>query len=261
MSCLEPVRPADGQLVAMTSAMLKHEEATRIPVTEPLSQIPGIPDYFPSHQLPPGTYIAPSLDPDEEDELEEERNRLKNLGFGQAVSGVFSAVFGLIIIFISRWRLSFPILVGTPWWTGVLATVAGLLALAVRSSSNKSMTIACLVANILCAMACTPAVLLYSLNVRFYPCIVYCFVNCRARIISAIIIALLLNCLISLVMSVAIAIINCRNIRCCTVDPPTTMIVVHANQMVPAELLPQFTNKDSLKKLDSPHPVYSVPLH
>ncbi|XP_072420845.1 uncharacterized protein [Chiloscyllium punctatum] len=192
--------------------------------------------------------MAPSLDPDEEDERDEERHRLRNLGFGQAVSGVFSAVLGLIIIFISRWKLSFPILVGTPWWTGVLATVAGLLALAVRSTTNKSMTIACLVGNILCAMACTPAVLLYSLNVRFYPCFAYCYVNCRARIISAITIALLLNCLISLVMSVAIAIINCRNIQCCTVDPPTTMIVVHANQMAPADHFPQFANKDGQRR-------------
>ncbi|GCC44907.1 hypothetical protein chiPu_0029053, partial [Chiloscyllium punctatum] len=64
----------------MTAAMLKHEEATRIPVTEPLSQIPGFPDYFPSAQLPPGTYMAPSLDPDEEDERDEERHRLRNLG-------------------------------------------------------------------------------------------------------------------------------------------------------------------------------------
>ncbi|GCB86321.1 hypothetical protein scyTo_0027030, partial [Scyliorhinus torazame] len=61
--------------------MTKHEEASRIPVTEPLSQIPGLPDYFPSAQLPPGTYMAPGLDPElEEEELDDERRKLRNLG-------------------------------------------------------------------------------------------------------------------------------------------------------------------------------------
>ncbi|XP_072356745.1 membrane-spanning 4-domains subfamily A member 5-like [Scyliorhinus torazame] len=261
MSAEGPVRPPEGELIAMTAAMTKHEEASRIPVTEPLSQIPGLPDYFPSAQLPPGTYMAPGLDPElEEEELDDERRKLRNLGFGQAVSGICSASFGLIIIFISKWNLSFPILLGTPWWTGVLATVAGLMALAVRRTANKSMTIACLVANVLCALACTPAVLLYSLNIRFYPCIGYCYINCRARIISAITIALLLNCLVSLVMSIAIAIMNCRNIHCCTVEAATTMIVVHANQMAPANLCPHFTGKPGLKALEEPRAIYNVPV-
>ncbi|XP_072133398.1 uncharacterized protein [Mobula birostris] len=57
--------------------------------------------------------------------------------FGQMASGVSSALLGLLILLTARWRLGYAMLVGAPWWTGVI-------------------TIACLVANVICALACPP---------------------------------------------------------------------------------------------------------
>ncbi|XP_072133397.1 uncharacterized protein [Mobula birostris] len=76
--------------------------------------------------------------------------------FGQMASGVSSALLGLLILLTARWRLGYAMLVGAPWWTGVISTVAGMLITAVRRSPNKSTTIACLVANVICALACPP---------------------------------------------------------------------------------------------------------
>ncbi|XP_072133394.1 uncharacterized protein [Mobula birostris] len=53
-------------------------------------------------------------------------------------SGVSSALLGLLILLTARWRLGYAMLVGAPWWTGVISTVAGMLITAVRRSPNKS---------------------------------------------------------------------------------------------------------------------------
>ncbi|XP_072891620.1 uncharacterized protein [Hemitrygon akajei] len=213
-------------------------------VTEPLCQIPGFPPSYASAQLPPGTYVIPGREEEAaEAEREATRRRLRNLAFGQMASGISSALLGLLILFIARWQLGYAMLVGTPWWTGVISTVAGMLIKAVHKCPNKSTTIACLVANVICALACTPAVILYSLNVRIFPCIGYCYTGCRMRFVSGITVILLVNCLVSLVMSVLTAIANCRDLECCAAQPPVKMVVIHANQPAPPDLASVFSGK------------------
>ncbi|XP_072133395.1 uncharacterized protein [Mobula birostris] len=46
--------------------------------------------------------------------------------FGQMASGVSSALLGLLILLTARWRLGYAMLVGAPWWTGVIRSVSGV---------------------------------------------------------------------------------------------------------------------------------------
>ncbi|XP_067864833.1 uncharacterized protein [Heterodontus francisci] len=109
------------------------------------------------------------------------------------------------------------------------STVAGMLALAVRTSSQSSLSIGCLVMNVINGLACIPAIILYALTVNFYNCYgFFCFFFSWASVLSALMVLLLLNCIFSLALSVVVAMVNCKRLRCCTTEAAQTMIIVQA---------------------------------
>ncbi|XP_067864829.1 membrane-spanning 4-domains subfamily A member 5-like isoform X2 [Heterodontus francisci] len=187
------------------------------------------PDFFTAAHLPPGSYMAaghPDMLSDEEEKM---RRRLSSVGFSLTMSGIASIILGIITVLITKWYISFVILLGTPWWTGLFSTVAGMLALAVRTSSQSSLSIGCLVMNVINGLACIPAIILYALTVNFYNCYgFFCFFFSWASVLSALMVLLLLNCIFSLALSVVVAMVNCKRLRCCTTEAAQTMIIVQA---------------------------------
>ncbi|XP_067864831.1 uncharacterized protein [Heterodontus francisci] len=165
------------------------EKKEPLPTTEPIYQNMAYPDFFTAAHLPPGSYMAAGHPDMLSDEEEKMRRRLSSVG----------------------------------------STVAGMLALAVRTSSQSSLSIGCLVMNVINGLACIPAIILYALTVNFYNCYgFFCFFFSWASVLSALMVLLLLNCIFSLALSVVVAMVNCKRLRCCTTEAAQTMIIVQA---------------------------------
>ncbi|XP_059498785.1 uncharacterized protein LOC132207376 [Stegostoma tigrinum] len=232
MSCQEPVRPADGQEnPTCSSCPLPTEKNEPLPSVGPVYHNMVYPDFFPTTHLPPGSYLSAGYPPGLEEEEEELRvkRKLRTLGYCQGASGIGSITLGILVVLASRWYISFVIMLGTPWWTGLFAAVSGIMALGVRNSPHNSVTIGCLVMNVINGIACIPATILYALSVEFYTCWgFFCFLFYWESLIALMMITLLLNCIFSLSVSVFVIVINCRKLRCCTGHSPSTMIVVQA---------------------------------
>ncbi|XP_072356744.1 uncharacterized protein [Scyliorhinus torazame] len=232
MSAQEWARPPIGMQEGQRSDAPEKNEP--LPAPNPIYQNMAYPDFFTASQLPPGSYVSAGYPSMPEDEEVKTNRRLRIMGFCLAASGGTSVVLGVLVVLVSKWYISFVIMLGTPWWTGLFASIAGFLAMSLRNSKQSSVTIGCLIINIINGVAAIPAVILYAIDVEFYTCYwFFCFFFYWESLVAVMLIVLLINCLFSLSISVFVAVINCKMLRCCTEHPQGTMLVVQSAPPLP----------------------------
>ncbi|XP_048398001.1 high affinity immunoglobulin epsilon receptor subunit beta-like isoform X2 [Stegostoma tigrinum] len=70
------------------------------------------------------------------------KGKFKFLGATEIVTGIISIIIGIVKICIDSSQnhyFEFSLVIGTPWWTGILFVIAGSLALAVERAPTLSM--------------------------------------------------------------------------------------------------------------------------
>ncbi|XP_038671084.1 membrane-spanning 4-domains subfamily A member 8-like [Scyliorhinus canicula] len=167
------------------------------------------------------------------------KGNLKSLGISQIVTGIISIIIGIVQICILHRRIgieSISVIIGTPWWTGVLFVAAGALAVAAEKERTQCMIKGCLSMNIISAIICFPAIIIYSINLSIQPSC-YSWAHCyRSGGSTACMAILLLLTLLNAAISIAVSSFNCKAINGCC-GTPVPVIVVYSN--VPAQPIPQ----------------------
>ncbi|XP_072329847.1 membrane-spanning 4-domains subfamily A member 8-like [Scyliorhinus torazame] len=165
------------------------------------------------------------------------KGKLKALGITQIVTGIIVIIIAIVGISIVQvpYYMMLSLEFGTPWWTGVLFIVAGALAVAVEKEPTYCMIRGCLSTNIISAIACLPAVIIYSVNLD---------VNCRYTydcsrpddLIACVAILLLLT-LLNAAISIAVSSFNCKAMNNCCATPMPVIVVYNSTseQLVPQQ--------------------------
>ncbi|XP_072329857.1 membrane-spanning 4-domains subfamily A member 4D-like isoform X3 [Scyliorhinus torazame] len=148
------------------------------------------------------------------------KGKLKALGIIQIVTGIISIIIGILLVTSVRilYYIEMSTLIGTPWWTGVLFIVAGALAVAVEKEPTQCMIKGCLSTNIISAIACLPAVIIYS---GLIPCVAI----------------LLLLTLLNAAISIAVSSFNCKAMNGCCGTPVPVIVVYNSTsgQLIPPQ--------------------------
>ncbi|XP_038671088.1 membrane-spanning 4-domains subfamily A member 8-like [Scyliorhinus canicula] len=164
------------------------------------------------------------------------KGKLKALGITQIVTGTIAIIIGIIQIVLGGPACSISAVVGTPWWTGILFIIAGALAVAVEKEPTQCMIRACLAMNIVSAISCLPAIILYSSNLTVPVYLIFCFSSVLIPCVAILLVLTLLNAAIS----IAVSSFNCKAMNgCCA--PPVPVIVMYNNppvQPVPQQQFP-----------------------
>ncbi|XP_072329851.1 membrane-spanning 4-domains subfamily A member 4D-like isoform X2 [Scyliorhinus torazame] len=167
------------------------------------------------------------------------KGKLKALGITQIVTGIISIIIGIVQICIWQGRIDtnfFSVVIGTPWWTGVPFIIAGALAVAAEKEQTQCVIKGCLSMNIINAIICIPATIIYSLNLSMQP-LCYSRRHCYSSGGSTACLAIfLLLTLLNAAISIAISSFNCKAINGCC-GTPVPLIVVYSNS--PAQPIPQ----------------------
>ncbi|XP_048460792.1 uncharacterized protein LOC109928481 isoform X2 [Rhincodon typus] len=151
------------------------------------------------------------------------KGKFKFLGATEIVTGIISIIIGIVKMCIDSSRnryFEFSLVIGTPWWTGVL----------IRG---------CISAHVISAISCLPATIIYAISIAIQP---NCFYSDSCSnykgTISCFAILLLLT-LLNAAISIAVSSFNCKALNCCgTASVP--IIVVYNNtseQLVPSQPL------------------------
>ncbi|XP_072329532.1 membrane-spanning 4-domains subfamily A member 8-like [Scyliorhinus torazame] len=164
------------------------------------------------------------------------KGKLKALGITQIVTGTIAIIIGIIQITLGGPICSFSAVAGTPWWTGILFIIAGALAVAVENEPTQSMIRGCLAMNIISAISCLPAIILYSSNLTIP---LYSRICITSGLIPCVAILLLLT-LLNAAISIAVSSFNCKAMNGCC-GTPVPVIVMYNNppvQPIPQQQLP-----------------------
>ncbi|XP_048460486.1 membrane-spanning 4-domains subfamily A member 8-like [Rhincodon typus] len=163
------------------------------------------------------------------------KGKLKALGITEIVTGIIVIIIGIVPFSIApRQFLSviFSLIVGIPWWTGALFIVAGSFAIVVEKMPTHCMIRGCLAMNIISAIFCLPATIIYVLNLTI--------ISISYSGSTACIVILLLLTLLNAAISVAISSFNCKAMTCCCKTPAVVIIVVYSNASAQPIPPPQF---------------------
>ncbi|XP_072329534.1 membrane-spanning 4-domains subfamily A member 4D-like [Scyliorhinus torazame] len=167
------------------------------------------------------------------------KGNLKALGITQIVTGIISIIIGIVQICILHSLTSIEsisVIIGTPWWTGVLFIIAGALAVAAEKEPTHCMVNGCLSMNIISAIICLPAIIIYSVSLSIHS-VCYSWAFCYDPGVSiACMTILLLLTLFNAAISIAVSSFNCKAINGCC-GTPVPVIVVYSNS--PAQPIPQ----------------------
>ncbi|XP_038671086.1 membrane-spanning 4-domains subfamily A member 8-like [Scyliorhinus canicula] len=206
----------------------------QLPLTQPLASGPQLIQHFendPLHQS-----LAAVLNQNNSGVQEMLKGKFKALGITQIVTGIIAiiiAIVGISILKVPNYMM-ISLEFGTPWWTGVLFIVAGALAIAVEKEPTQCMIRGCLSMNIISAIACLPAVIIYSINLNVN--CQYSYYCSRPDGLIACLAILLLLTLLNAAISIAVSSFNCKAMNnCCATSVP--VIVVYNSTS--AQLVPQ----------------------
>ncbi|XP_041034467.1 membrane-spanning 4-domains subfamily A member 4D-like isoform X1 [Carcharodon carcharias] len=186
------------------------------------------------------------------------KGKLMALGITEVVVACIIIIIGIIEISVVIYPLNyrdFSVIIGTPWWSGGLFIIAGSLAIAVEREPTHCMIRGCLGMNIISAIACFPAVIIYSVNLAFPG---YCYsINCfhHQGTIPCLAILLLLTLLIAAI-SISVSSFNCKAINCCCATPEPVVIVYNTTttQQIPTQ---QFQPNPPPYNMAAMAPVYA----
>ncbi|XP_078420588.1 membrane-spanning 4-domains subfamily A member 4A-like [Cetorhinus maximus] len=165
------------------------------------------------------------------------KGKLKALGISGIVTGIIVVLIGIVKISVDSNQyfireLSF----GTPFWTRVPFIIAGSLTVAVEKDPTHGMIRGCLSMNIISAISCFPATIIYSFSLAF-PENINHKVSCLDIDGSIACLALLLLlALLNAAISISVSSFNCNAMVCC--GTPVPVIVVYNNaseQLMPSQ--------------------------
>ncbi|XP_072428215.1 membrane-spanning 4-domains subfamily A member 15-like isoform X2 [Chiloscyllium punctatum] len=98
--------------------------------------------------------------------------KFKFLGATEIVTGIIAIIIGIMKMCIESGRnryFDFALIIGTPWWTGVLFVTAGSLAVAVERIPTVPMIRGCITLHIISAISCFPATIIYAISLAVEP--------------------------------------------------------------------------------------------
>ncbi|XP_078057697.1 membrane-spanning 4-domains subfamily A member 4A-like [Mustelus asterias] len=169
--------------------------------------------------------IAAALNQNDSGVQEMLKGKLKALGITEIVTGIIAMIIGIIQIIIvsNRNSTNFSVYGGTPWWTGILFVIAGSLAVAVEKEPTHCMIRGCLAMNIISAILCIPAIILYSINLAVTSCnsSYYCSNTVAIPFLAILLVLTLLNAAIS----IAISSFNCKAMNSCCATPAPVIVM------------------------------------
>uniref|UniRef100_UPI00398E9518 membrane-spanning 4-domains subfamily A member 8-like isoform X1 n=2 Tax=Pristiophorus japonicus TaxID=55135 RepID=UPI00398E9518 len=199
----------------------------QLPAPQPLPSILGMTQYLGNDQLI--QYMAANVVQNKAGVQEMLKGKFKALGITEIVTGIISIIIGTVQVSLDEGYDAFSILSGAPWWNGVLFIIAGSLAVAVERSPTDCMIKGCLSMNIISAIFCLPAVIMYSINISMQPCCYYERPNYYDQSGTVPCLAILLVlALLNGAISIAISSFNCKAVTCCNASP-VPIIVVYNN--------------------------------
>ncbi|XP_067898849.1 membrane-spanning 4-domains subfamily A member 4A-like [Heterodontus francisci] len=208
--------------------VVKNDRNVPVPIQLPPSQqftsIPQLLQYVENGQL--NQAIATNLIQNDSGVQEMLKGKFKALGITEIVTGIISIIIGIVQFSIGVGSFAFALLAGTPWWTGVLFIVAGSLAVAVERTPTHGMIRGCLSMNIISAIFCLPAIILYSINLAVQP---YCYdmidYDCYQTGAVVCMAILLLLALLNAAISISISSFNCKAMTCCRTTPAPVIVM------------------------------------
>ncbi|XP_067850997.1 membrane-spanning 4-domains subfamily A member 4D-like [Heptranchias perlo] len=206
----------------------------QLPPPQLVASNPGLIQYVENGQLNQEIYLATRIPQNNSGVAEMLKGNLKAQGITEIVTGIITMLVGTIQIISSSnpYGADYSIIAGTPCWTGVVFIIAGSLAVAVEKTPTHSMINGCLSMNIISAIFCLPAIIMYSINIAIAP---YCYdcgqyetvqVGSVGTIVCLAI--LLVLSLLNTAISIAISSFNCKAASCCN-KTPVPIIVVYNN--------------------------------
>ncbi|XP_072329854.1 membrane-spanning 4-domains subfamily A member 4D-like isoform X1 [Scyliorhinus torazame] len=167
------------------------------------------------------------------------KGKLKALGIIQIVTGIISIIIGILLVTSVRilYYIEMSTLIGTPWWTGVLFIVAGALAVAVEKEPTQCMIKGCLSTNIISAIACLPAVIIYSVSLNLNSHCYYSNYCSRPDGLIPCVAILLLLTLLNAAISIAVSSFNCKAMNGCCGTPVPVIVVYNSTsgQLIPPQ--------------------------
>ncbi|XP_078420483.1 membrane-spanning 4-domains subfamily A member 4D-like [Cetorhinus maximus] len=169
------------------------------------------------------------------------KGKLKALGITEIVTGIIAIIIGIIEISITsdQYVNNFSIIIGTPWWTGILFIIAGSLAVAVEKEPTHGLISGCLSMNIISAISCLSAIIIYSINLAM-PAYCYNSFSCQTGGLVTCLAILLLLTLLNAAISISVSSFNCKAMNCCSATPVPVVIVYNttsAQQIPPQQFL------------------------
>uniref|UniRef100_UPI00398E5B61 membrane-spanning 4-domains subfamily A member 15-like n=1 Tax=Pristiophorus japonicus TaxID=55135 RepID=UPI00398E5B61 len=193
-----------------------------LPESQPLPSAPGLMPYLENRQL--NQCMAPRVAENNSGVQSMFNGKLKGLGITEILTGIISIIIGTVQV-IRAANSFYPyvgisIVVGTPWWSGVAFVIAGSLAVAVEKSPTDCMVKGCLSSNIISAISCFPALVLYSVNLSYLQICsfsIFCipFQSGTVECMAILLVLTLLNAAIS----ISISSFNCKAMNCCNTTP------------------------------------------
>ncbi|XP_072329856.1 membrane-spanning 4-domains subfamily A member 4A-like isoform X2 [Scyliorhinus torazame] len=148
------------------------------------------------------------------------KGKLKALGIIQIVTGIISIIIGILLVTSVRilYYIEMSTLIGTPWWTGVL--IKG-----------------CLSTNIISAIACLPAVIIYSVSLNLNSHCYYSNYCSRPDGLIPCVAILLLLTLLNAAISIAVSSFNCKAMNGCCGTPVPVIVVYNSTsgQLIPPQ--------------------------
>ncbi|XP_072329852.1 membrane-spanning 4-domains subfamily A member 4A-like [Scyliorhinus torazame] len=163
------------------------------------------------------------------------KGKLKALGITEVVTGIIiitAAIIQISIVTGQHQEMNISTRIGAPWWTGISLIISGILAALVQEQPSHFMIGGCIAVNIISAISCLAATVIYSVNLVFLSFCHYHSARCVQDeiLISILLLLTLLNVLISIAISIANAKITCAR--------PKPVIVVFnstSEQLVPQQ--------------------------
>ncbi|XP_072427936.1 membrane-spanning 4-domains subfamily A member 4D-like [Chiloscyllium punctatum] len=194
----------------------------QLPSSQPLPNGPQLVQFVDNGQL---NQIASAAHAENTSRVQQMlKGKLKALGITEIITGLIVIIIGIVKISMrSRrlWLSLFSLRFGTPWWTGALFIVAGSLAVVVEKMPTDCMIRGCLAMNIVSAISCLPAIVIYALNLT-----IFTIFNSED---TACVIILLLLTLLNAAISIAISSFNCKGLTCCYETTAIPVFVVYNN--------------------------------
>ncbi|XP_038672833.1 membrane-spanning 4-domains subfamily A member 4A-like [Scyliorhinus canicula] len=167
------------------------------------------------------------------------RGNLKALGITEIVTAIIILLIGIVKIGVNSNQHvpnKFSLIIGAPFWTAALFIIAGSLAVAVEREPTVPLIRGCLSMNIISAISCLPAIIIYFTTL-LSPRLCYYSPECNNTGSIAYVAILIVLTLLDAAISITVSSFNCQAMNCCCASP-VPVIVMYSNaseQLIPSQ--------------------------